>query len=113
MPGIDWKGLEDEISRVLDHPITLTVEEDKGVFSFQSNDLISLGIFEAVFARSYAHGYLKESDFYQNDKGDLLYAVHVNLRWEHIRGGSDGTDLLTAWYETDTKKWSFRGIGSS
>lgn len=33
----------------------------------------------------------------------------VDFSWKHIKGGSNGHEWFTSWYNHDTKEWTFRG----
>lgn len=39
--------------------------------------------------------------------GSFVAWVPVSIAWESLRGGTNGSDFLTAWYNFDTNAWTF------
>lgn len=97
---------EKEISKTIGAPVTF---KEKGVkngayLSLESNDLEKKsGVFEAVFQRVYV---------YCSNSGakDGVVWLTADFRWEHKSGGSNGTTILTAWYDSKDNSWKFRGL---
>lgn len=76
----------------------------KKAIQFQSNDLqAQLGIMSKVFERLIVHNYGGSID--STEPG--MYWVPVDFYWNFKHGGSNGTHLLTAYYNESNETWRF------
>ena len=77
---------------------------------FESHDITSqTGAFAAILERCYLSSF---SNYFYRDKetGEIGYWVTVSIQYEHAGGGSNGMDILTAWYKKSTG-WTFKNAG--
>ena len=88
------------------------IQEDKsGVYiNIMSADITrQAGLFAAILKKCYLHSF--NNGVYRNgESGELGYGVNVNIRYEHKDGGSNGMDVVSAYY-TESKGWIFRNAG--
>lgn len=78
----------------------------KSGVTIQSDNLIDLtGIMKATFKAIYVQHFNRDFDKEKN-----VAWLTVCLAWEHRDGGTNGSTFLTAWFDFNTKKWTFRGI---
>ena len=113
--GFDPTGLRDRIAGIIGGSVdlTITVEPPKWGKGFQvvikSENLASkAGIMTPVFEELYLISSGGRVAF-DESKGHAVAWVPVHYSWELKSGGGNGTELLTAWYDFASKKWTFRG----
>lgn len=78
--------------------------------SFMSDDIAAqTGPFAAIlrvcYLASFSNGVFKDKE-----TGEPCYWVSANIRYEHKDGGSNGMDMVRAWY-SDSKGWVFKDVG--
>ena len=110
------KGLEDKIAEKLGFtPAGLKIElkafdygHSRGIGVFVSSDNLidKVGIMNQVFKSVEIS--TPNYSVKRNPEGALVSWSSIDFAWEHINGGSNGGDWFTAWYNFDTKAWSFR-----
>jgi len=77
---------------------------------FMSHDIADqTGAFAAILEKCYLGSF---SNYAYRDKetGELGYWVTVTIQYEHKNGGSNGMEVVTAWYKESTG-WTFRNAG--
>ena len=98
--------LEKEIGAILGIPamkLHLRFSLDRKYVMMTSDDLVDLsGLFKGLFLEVLVKG----TGEYGAEKDALWLPIDVS--WKARDGGSNGKDFLTAWYEFETKKWTFR-----
>lgn len=104
---IDIKPLEDKISSMvgvsikLDHEVAKTRSGEEYIKIKSPNLVDKTGVFRPALKEVYIEefgGGLKDNVFW----------ISIHFVYKIKSGGSNGMDLLTAWYDINTKKWQFR-----
>jgi hypothetical protein len=77
---------------------------------FMSDDISNqtgafAGILENCYIGSFSNGVYKNKE-----TGEPGYWVQVNIQYQHKNGGSNGMEVVTAWYD-NTKGWIFKNAG--
>jgi hypothetical protein len=110
--SIDWAPLESEIEKTVGTKVTLektrVKSRSEGYYvKIKSQNLADKsGVLSSVFKEVQIDNF---GGSYNFEKDYLWVLVHFS--WEHKGGGSNGTELFTAWYEFKTKTWQFRHLG--
>ena len=114
--NIDFGPLNKKLSDLLGIPINIQADSfDKGKYLFASHNkeenlVKHSGIFKSVFNGailcSYGNSLTKNAE-----DGTVRWWASWHLSYSHIEGGSNGAELMTSWYNFDTKKWVFRVNG--
>lgn len=102
---IDLQPLEDAINKKLGTDLSLGLVVTKG--RNDSLDITSKELKDEAGVMSKLYKTLKIKNFgggYDEKKG---HWIPINFMWSYELGGSNGTDILIAWYSTD-KEWTFR-----
>jgi len=105
---IDFKPIEIKLEELLGiRGIQLNAELGaRGEIKFKSQDLLQdAGIFKAVLAdvavSTFNTDYSEEND---------SYWMTVHLNYNSKNGGSNGMQIMTAWYAPSTKSWEFKEV---
>ena len=79
--------------------------------SFMSHDIASqTGAFAAILERCSLSSFSNKV-YADKETGEIGYWVQVSIQYEHKGGGSNGMEVLTAWYK-DSTGWTFRNAGN-
>lgn len=108
---VDFSGLEKELDKTLGVTgIKLTGGIEKGRrgenrIEFESQDLkdkagILSSIYKSLTIQQFNSSLLKDPP--------NAYWLTVHFAYDYVSGGSNGTNILTAYYYADTKTWEFR-----
>ena len=92
------------------HQPEITTSRGTVHIRFMSHDIASqTGAFAAILERCYLSSF---SNYVFRDKetGEIGYWVTVSIQYEHTGGGSNGMDVMTAWYKESTG-WTFKNAG--
>ena len=109
---IDFTRLFDKIREVLKHNVKfphleITTIRGQVHINFYSNDITDkAGIFSTILKETTVNSF---NNYVCHDKENnrTAYWVNVNISYQHKDGGSNGMELLTAWYNTEDG-WTFR-----
>jgi len=92
------------------HQPEITTTRGDVYISFMSHDIASqTGAFAAILERCYISSFSNKV-FTDKETGELSYWVTVSIQYEHAGGGSNGMDVVTAWYKESTG-WMFKNAG--
>ena len=107
---IDWKGLEDYLSKLLGTKITVKTYISKNYVKWEGNEeLVDLsGIFKAAFESVKVKSFntMSVSDI----KKENVYWCTIHLCFVYKDGGTNGAMIATAWYDLDKKGWTFEPV---
>jgi pterin-4a-carbinolamine dehydratase len=79
--------------------------------SFMSHDITSqTGTFATILERCNLSSFSNKV-YMDKETGEIGYWVQVSIQYEHKNGGSNGMEVLTAWYRNSTG-WIFRNAGN-
>ena len=108
---IEWKGIRDHVTELLgvsipDMGLNFEFRGGRHPVAASSNELKDeAGIFgklmKSVVIQDFGSGMTSDGQLY----------LSLSLRWQHLGGGSNGTDICSCWYNFDEKKWEFRNVG--
>jgi hypothetical protein len=111
--GIDFSGLFHHVEMLAGQELTFGKPEvkeksDRVYIEFQSNNIASsCGVFGRILEYCVI-GNFSNSVSEDEKTGELYYWVQVSVSYQHRGGGSNGMELLTAWYKNG--EWSFRDV---
>jgi len=92
------------------HQPEITTTRGNVHISFMSHDIASqAGAFTAILERCYFSSF-NNSVFKDKETNELGYWVTVSIQFEHKSGGSNGMDVVSAWYRASTG-WVYRNAG--
>ena len=104
---IDLTPLENEVKKRIGVAVQLSIEvkkSRKAYLSVKSNDLTKYtGIFKNVYDKC-----ILETFNSSINTEEPTWWMTFNFSFEYKSGGSNGTQLLTSWYNYETKKWDFK-----
>ena len=103
--GSFFTPLEEEVSKRIKTDVTFpSIEFQKTCVRLTSLNIVEkAGIMASVFSE--LHVITFGSD-YNSENGTLW--LSINFSWEMKNGGSNGTAILSAWYDFNDNEWSFR-----
>lgn len=106
---IDLAPLEKEVSRRIGVSVKFKLRTEKRRKEYlvvTSQELAhKTGIFEEVMKSCVMETF---NSAVSTEESDYVWWQTINYSFSYKSGGSNGTDLLTAWYNFTTKKWTFR-----
>lgn len=110
MAEIDFTPLEAKISELLGVSIAFTTKEVVGgsrgsiKINLETDNIVDqAGLFTAVFSD------VRVSNFGGEITGDgKSLWLPMDVAWKQKSMGSNGTNLVTAWYMFETGEWNFR-----
>lgn len=99
---IDWRPLEQRITKLLGVPITFTVSiNDRGKLNITSEDIVNhAGVMRANFKTLHVDNF----GSFLEDK-ELTFPVHFS--YTHKEGGSNGSCICWVKYRFKSKQWVF------
>jgi hypothetical protein len=109
--NIDFSGLFSHAEMLAGQKLTFgkpEVKESCGnvYFDFESNDILaSCGVFGKAL-KSCVIGNFNNNVSKDKETNELFYWVSVDLWYQHLDGGRNGSNLFTAWYKKG--EWTFR-----
>ena len=112
--SIDFTELFDHIKAFANvncdfYPPEITTRHGDVHISFMSEDITNqTGVFATILECCYIHSFSNRV-FKSKDTEELGYWVSVSLRYEHKDGGSNGMEMVHAWYHSG--EWEFRDVG--
>lgn len=111
LESIDYTGLNDAIRAQLGVHVafaTNSINEKCGrwYIDIVNQTRLSAGVMDVILKAFNITG-----DGSINDEGKLWMSMH--FRYAHKSGGSNGMDMGTAWYNFDTKEWTYHPVKDS
>ena len=89
------------------HQPEITTTRGNVHISFMSHDIASqTGAFAAILERCYLSSFSNKV-FKDKETGEIGYWVTVSIQYEHAGGGSNGMEVVMAWY-SESKGWVFK-----
>jgi hypothetical protein len=105
---IDLTPLENEVKKRIGTSVQFIISKQKGrtqdYLIVESKDLTK---YTGIFKNIYKYCILKTFNSAINDK-EPTWWMTLDFKFEYKSGGSNGTELLTSWYNYETKEWTFR-----
>ena len=91
------------------HQPEITTNRGNVYISCMSSDIAAFcGPFAAILERCYFYSF-SNGVFKDKETGKPGYWVSLNIRYEHKDGGSNGMDVVRAWYKNGA--WEFANAG--
>ena len=109
---INLAGLENKVQELTGQSIKLRkvsiIKNNKLFVEILSDELVdSVGILGSTLESVRIEGYGELTDI----EGYPTLIVRLQFRYQHKSGGSNGLELLTAWYNfEETDAWQFRTV---
>ena len=107
--SIDIKPLEDTLSKMLGTnvmPLDKSAKDNK-YFIVDGKDLSAeAGVMSYAFPSIKIRGTGSIGD----DNGIAYLWLPIKVNWTVVSGGTNGTSILTSWYNMDTKEWTFKDV---
>jgi len=105
--SIDWKALEAHLGKLIGAKVTLV----RTVTSGRRGDYIKVSSKEDFSKKcgvmSSVYDWVKLGNFGGGLTEDGHYWLLLNFSWTYKSGGSNSTELVTAWWNFAKKKWIF------
>ena len=93
------------------HQPEITTNRGSVYISFMSHDIASqTGAFAAILERCSLSSFSNRV-FCDKETNELGYWVQVSIQYDHKGGGSNGMEVVTAWYNASTG-WVFKNAGN-
>jgi len=110
LKDIDWSPLSKECSKLLGDKVNIEFKDadadNRGVY-FNVGDTSNLvnkaGIFKGVVKEVYCQNFNAQYDLDENS-----IWLTMALAYKHHGGGSNSSTFLTAWYDIEKNKWTFK-----